>query len=689
MNPFPQLFNRLPFHAIWSKLVRHIVWLSLLIALSTVAACSRIPFFSEAPEESVVVPVTIGQSVAESDSPAIESASISASLQAMQGKILFKSNRSGEEQLYVMNADGSDQQLFDQSLLYSEAAKLESFSSSRTHQIVVQRFGDGQYLFDRELETEVKRQLTGGPWSYYSPAWSPAGQRIAYVAEIEGRPFVNLFNLETDQTSILLPPSIGRSKHPSWSPDGNRLALAVEDEDHRQIWVATADGTQYRNVSNNAFRDRDPIWIKPPWDGGETAEPEMSDNDDELSLSWSKDRCLVRVEAVDRQDGRVPIEHVKILTSDALVFDSGPISTRDFRETRVLNLTPGAHMVELQVSNAGKYQDAPFVLRDTLFCLSEEPVETPTPTPDTFVIEPTPEPRNIFDAATRVAQTAQGQSALPFGAVVATSTPQPLVITSTPTPLNEATREFERAFATAMAATTGTPTPIPAWWITATPTPTDTATPLPTFTPVTVPWAPRGVPQTPQPTPTQPFPEVLRGKILFRSNRDDRSDIYAINPDGSDIQKLTASWPYEQALAQDVVSSDGTYRVFVNTDASAYQIFYYDADYDVARQVSFLGAGDAWDPAIEPGGWRVAFVSNEAQNDELYVVNRDGSDLRRLTNNEWEWDRHPSWSPDGSEIVFWSNRSGRKQLYIISPDGSNLRLLSDGFADDWDPVWVK
>ncbi len=590
--------------------------------------------------------------------------------------------------MYVMNADGSNQHPFDQPSLYSEAAKLESFSSSRTHQIVVQRFGDGQYLFNRELETEVKQQITGGPWSYYGPAWSPAGQRIAYVAEIEGRPFVNLFNLESDQTSILLPPSVGTTKHPSWSPDGNRLALTVENEDHRQIWVTTADGTEYQNVSDNAFEDWDPIWIKPPWDGGEISEPEMSDGG-EFSLSWSKDRCLVRIEVVDRQDGRVPIEHVKIITANDLVFDSGPISTRDFRETRVLDLPPGTHLVELQISNAGRYQADPFIYRDTLFCLNEMPEETATPTPSTFVIEPTPEPRNVFDAATRVAQSAQSQSTLPFGAVVATPTPQPVVVTNTPTPLNEATREYERDYATAVAATTGTATPIPAWWITATPTPTDTATPLPTLTPVSVPWAPRGVPQTPQPTPTQPFPDVLRGKILFRSNRDDRLDVYAINPDGSDIQKLTATWPYEQALAQDVLSSDGTYRVFVNEASRNYQIFFYDADFDVERQVSFLGAGDAWDPAIEPGGWRVAFVSNEPKNDELYVVNRDGSDLRRLTNNEWEWDRHPSWSPDGSEIVFWSNRSGRKQLYIISPDGSNLRLLSDGFADDWDPVWVK
>ncbi|MEZ4639996.1 MAG: hypothetical protein R2856_34410 [Caldilineaceae bacterium] len=610
-------------------------------------------------------------------------------LQSLQGKILFKSNRDGRVAIYVMDADGGNVERFNQETLYEQAAGLESFSPSRTEQVIIQRFGAGQYLFLRELGTEIKQQLTGGPWSYYAPAWGPDGKQIAYVAEIEGKPFVNLVNLDDGKTSVVLPPSVGVTSHPSWSPNGGQLAMTVQSGEHRQIWVADSNGANPRNLSNDAYDNWDPIWIKAF--SSDTVDSPLADPAEQIGLGWSVDQCLVRVEAVDRQNGATPIQRVQILTNAGTNFDSGPISVRDFRETIVLNLPPGTHRVEVRVWNADYYQAQPLILQDILFCLAETATPTAMPTPTAYVVEPTAEPANVFEAATRVAQGERPRTGvLPIGAMIATNTPQPVVITNTPTPETTETREFQAALSTAIAVTTGTPTPLPPWWVTATPTPTDTPTPFPTSTPVSVPWAPRGTLfETPQPTPTQPVPPTLTGKILFQSDRDGRTEFYAMNPDGSDIQKLTAEWPYEQAIDTDVLSGDGNYRVFVRRDTRSFQIFFHDAQFNADVWLTKLGAGDAWDPAIDLSGWQVAFVSNEPGNDELYVINRDGSGLRRLTQNEWEWDRHPSWSPDGSEIVFWSNRDGRKQLYIVAPDGSNLRRISDGFGNDWDPVWVK
>ena len=68
----------------------------------------------------------------------------------------------------------------------------------------------------------------------------------------------------------------------------------------------------------------------------------------------------------------------------------------------------------------------------------------------------------------------------------------------------------------------------------------------------------------------------------------------------------------------------------------------------------------------------------------------DGTDLKRLTINSWEWDKHPSWSPDGNQIVFWSNRdTGRRQLWIMNADGSNQRVMISSPYQDWDPIWLK
>jgi TolB protein len=61
-----------------------------------------------------------------------------------------------------------------------------------------------------------------------------------------------------------------------------------------------------------------------------------------------------------------------------------------------------------------------------------------------------------------------------------------------------------------------------------------------------------------------------------------------------------------------------------------------------------------------------------------------------LTQNDWEWDHHPSWSPDGTQIVFCSNRTGYQQIWLMNADGSNPRNISPWAEwNDWDPVWIK
>ena len=91
-------------------------------------------------------------------------------------------------------------------------------------------------------------------------------------------------------------------------------------------------------------------------------------------------------------------------------------------------------------------------------------------------------------------------------------------------------------------------------------------------------------------------------------------------------------------------------------------------------------------PAWSPDGGRLAFVSNRDGNDEIYVMNVDGTDLRRITHNQ-AIDSSPTWSPSGTQIAFTSDRSGSPQIYITTADGAGgaQPLTRESYCDR--PTW--
>ena len=84
---------------------------------------------------------------------------------------------------------------------------------------------------------------------------------------------------------------------------------------------------------------------------------------------------------------------------------------------------------------------------------------------------------------------------------------------------------------------------------------------------------------------------------------------------------------------------------------------------------------------------RIVFVSErDGGNPEVYVMNVDGKNQRRLTNNPAaEWD--PSWAPGGKNIVFSSKRDGNSEIYMMDADGGNQQRLTNIRHSDWHPSW--
>ena len=171
-------------------------------------------------------------------------------------------------------------------------------------------------------------------------------------------------------------------------------------------------------------------------------------------------------------------------------------------------------------------------------------------------------------------------------------------------------------------------------------------------------------------------------KIAFVAKNRNKSDIYAMNYDGSDLKALTN---HKSIIVAPRWSPDGNFLAFTSFKDGRPEVYIRDLNKGSERKVaSFEGLNlcGYW----SPDGQKLLLTLSKDGNEELYVLEIETRKLKRLT-DDYSINVSPVWSPDGKKIAFVSNRGGSPQIYSMNADGSNVKRITFEGNYNTSPSW--
>jgi tricorn protease len=191
---------------------------------------------------------------------------------------------------------------------------------------------------------------------------------------------------------------------------------------------------------------------------------------------------------------------------------------------------------------------------------------------------------------------------------------------------------------------------------------------------------------------TERDPMWIGGKVYFAADWDGTLNLYSYDVASGDTQQLTTSkefdvrWPSGAADGRIVYEEGGELRIYdTNTGAISKLQIYVPNDGVAMRPSRVSAAGNIEQWGLSPKGKRAVF----AARGDIFTAPIEHGPTRNLTNSSNAHDKWPAWSPDGKRIAFLSDRTGEDELYLVNQDGSGdlEQLTDDGKEMRYRPAW--
>jgi Tol biopolymer transport system component len=125
--------------------------------------------------------------------------------------------------------------------------------------------------------------------------------------------------------------------------------------------------------------------------------------------------------------------------------------------------------------------------------------------------------------------------------------------------------------------------------------------------------------------------------------------------------------------------------IFTSKREGNEDIFVIDSDGSNLKNLTKNSASDYF-PLWSPDGRHIAFISDRTGDRKIYTMKYDGSEQKKLTKDIVNPD-YLAWSPDSRHIVFTSDHTGKKHAYIINNDGSSQKQITKESLDPCHLQW--